>query len=272
MASNIHHGSNTPLLAASDPPPVSVVNGAGASPFLFIGDHAGNVIPSRLDALGLGAEELGRHIAIDIGVHGLGERLAEAMDATFIRQTYSRLVVDCNRYPDAPDAVAQVSDGTAIPANADLTPADRAARFDEIHEPYQRAIGAEIARRIAAGVPPILISLHSFTPALRGGGPRGGSLRPWHVGVLHDAGRAEFARAMLAAFAADGSLVVGDNEPYRMDTIDYTVPRHAYPAGLAYAELEVRQDLIGDDEGQRRWATIIARALATAATGLDREG
>ncbi|WP_236694507.1 N-formylglutamate amidohydrolase [Sphingomonas sp. Leaf343] len=245
----------SPLFVAGDPPPVSVVNPGGASPFLFIGDHAGNVIPLSLGTLGLDDAERDRHIAWDIGVAGLGGRLAAAMDAAFVRQTYSRLVVDCNRRHDAPDAIAPISDGTVVPGNADLTGADRAARFAAIHEPYQTAIAAEIARRTAAGQPTILIALHSFTPVF------GGVARPWQIGVLHDGGDAGFARGLLEVLRRDADLTVGDNEPYRMDLIDYTVPRHAYPAGLPYAELEVRQDLIADDTGQAAWAARLERVL-----------
>lgn len=207
-----------------------------------------------MDSLGLSQTDLARHIGWDIGVGGLGELLAEAMDAVFIRQTFSRLVVDCNRRPEAPDAIAPVSDGTRVPGNAELSPGARAARFAAIHEPYQRAIAAELERR--AGVETILIALHSFTPALAGG-----AARPWHVGVLHDGGDPSFARALLGELARDASLVVGDNEPYRMDLIDYTIPRHAYSPRLPYAELELRQDLVADRGGQQRWATILATAL-----------
>ena len=263
MASDVHHQPNAPLLAATDPPPTTVVNPHGRSRFLFIGDHAGNVIPSRLGDLGLPPVELTRHIAWDIGVAGLGERLADAMDATFIRQTYSRLVVDCNRRPDADDAMPPVSDATIVPGNTYVSADARAARLEEIFEPYHRTIERQIAQRCAAGRAPMVISLHSFTPALANG-----VLRPWHVGVLHDAGDASFARALLTGLRRDGDIVVGDNEPYRMDTIDYTVPRHCYPSRLAYAELEIRQDLLGDDEGRTFWADRLAKELTLLGTAI----
>ncbi|WP_217431008.1 N-formylglutamate amidohydrolase [Sphingomonas bacterium] len=266
-----------PLLRAGDPAPVSVVNPGGASPFLLIGDHAGNVIPEALGTLGLPAAERARHIAWDIGIAGLGEAMARDMDAVFVRQSYSRLVVDCNRRPDdagtngAPGAIAPTSDGSPVPGNRDLSRADRQARIDEIHEPYQQAIAAEIAHRRAAGRETVLIALHSFTPALKDG-----RARPWHVGVLHHLGEPAFARALIAALArdvsGDGSLTVGDNEPYRMDLIDYTVPRHAWPAGLAYAEIEVRQDLIGDAGGQAAWAARLKVALEAARENIGTAG
>lgn len=246
------------LLGAGDPPPVAVLNPAGRSAFLLLGDHAGIAIPAALGTLGLSAQDRARHIACDIGVLGLGQALAPLLDATFIHQAYSRLVVDCNRDPLADDAVPAVSDGSRISGNERMSPAEKAQRVAQIHVPYQQAIAAEIARRRARGRPVILVSLHSFTPMMAG------STRPWHVGVLHEGGDEAFAQAVLQALLAHARFVVGDNQPYHMDATDHTVPRHAFGAGLAYVELEIRQDLIGNAEGQHVWARILAEALVAA--------
>ncbi len=144
---NSHFGQM--LLSTDDPPPVRTLNPRGASPFLLIGDHTGNAVPSTLGSLGLTDEELTRHIAWDVGTADLGERLSAALDAVFIRQTYSRLVIDCNRDPDAHDATPAMSDGILVPGNIGLTPDDRAARISAIHAPYQAAIAAELVRRDA---------------------------------------------------------------------------------------------------------------------------
>lgn len=252
-----------PLLTAADSLPVRIENPDGRASFLLLGDHAGKLMPSRLGTMGLGAADRRRHIAWDIGVAELGAALAARLDAPFVAQRYSRLVVDCNRAPDAADAIAPVSDGTPIPANAGLSDAARAARFAEVHEPYHRAIGAELARRDAAGLETVLVALHSFTPVM------GPSARPWEVGVLHDRGDTRFALACLGLLRGRGDLVVGDNEPYRMDRIDYTVPRHAYPAKRPYVELEIRQDLLSEQAGVERWTAIFADVLTKGARALD---
>lgn len=244
-----------PLLGLNDPDPVRIVNPGGRSDLLLIGDHAGNVVPAALGSLGLDADDLGRHIGWDIGIAGLGEALAAMLDAVFIRQTYSRLVIDCNRDPARADAMPAVSDGTRIPANEGLTDANRAARVAAIHAPYQGAIAAELARRDADGRRTQLVSLHSFTPVMAG------VARPWQVGVLHDRGDLSLTHRTLARLRADPALTVGDNEPYRMDGIDHTVPRHAYP-DRPYVELEVRQDLLADATGVTAWAQRLATVLS----------
>ncbi|WP_293882192.1 N-formylglutamate amidohydrolase [Sphingomonas sp.] len=243
--------SRPSLLAVDDPPPWRVINPLGASSFLLLCDHAGNRVPTALGTLGLGADDLTRHIGWDIGAAGLSAMLAEALDATLVQQTYSRLVVDCNRGPTAADSVAVVSDGTRVPGNEGLSDADRAVRVAEIHEPYHAAIGSALASR----TDPVLVAIHSFTPAMNG------VARPWEIGVLHHLGNTDFAQAVLARLRETLDVPVGDNEPYAMDGIDYTVPRHAYAAGLRYVEIEVRQDLLATPAGQARISHILASVL-----------
>ena len=250
------------LLTSRDAQPVDVTNRAGASLFLLLGDHAGNGVPERLHGLELPAAELGRHIAIDLGVAELGHRLSALLDAPFIEQRYSRLVIDCNRDPDHPGSIAAVSDGTVVPGNADLSPHDRKARAEAIFDPYHQAVAALIAERERTGRRCIVVSLHSFTPVMNG------LARPWEVGVLHDGGDASFAAAVLCACRAAPELVVGDNEPYRMDGTDFTVPYHAFGAGRAYVELEVRQDELATPAGVLRVADLLHGVLNEAASVL----
>ena len=250
--------SHQPLLGDSDPPPAVVIREGGRADVLLVGDHAGNTIPSSLESFGVSADDLARHIAWDLGVRALGEALAAELDATFVRQSFSRLVIDCNRDPSAADSIAESSDGTPIPGNVALGPDAREQRRAAIHEPYHQTIARELERRRAVGANPVLVALHSFTPALAG------AQRPWHVGLLHDAGDTTLSRALLARLRQEPALCVGDNEPYRMNGTDYTVPRHAYPSRLRYLEVEFRQDLLPDAEHARLWARRFALWLGDA--------
>jgi predicted N-formylglutamate amidohydrolase len=251
--------ASTRLLGADEAPPFSVLNPGAGSPLLLVGDHAGRDIPRRLKGLGLPPGALDGHIAWDIGAGALGEALAARLGATYIRQRYSRLVIDCNRDPARPDAMPEISDRVPIPGNAALDAAARAARVGEIFEPYHARIAAELDGRSGRTV---VVSVHSFTPVLNG------EARPWRFGVLH-LGASRFSAAMLARLrAAFGGDLVGDNQPYSMDGTDFTVPHHAVARGLDYLELEVRQDLIGDAQGQAEIAAAIAPMLADAAADL----
>lgn len=208
--------------------------------------------------LGLSGPDLSRHIAWDIGVADLGQRLAGLLDATFIAQRYSRLVIDCNRDPARSDSMPAVSDGSAIPANADLSPDERAARIAQVFSPYHAVIAAELDRRAAEGLPTVVVALHSFTPVMQA------FRRPWRFGILH-LGDSPFSMAMLARLRAEADAPkVGDNEPYRMDEVDYTIPHHAIGRGLDYVELETRQDLLADAAGVEAVAERLARVLPAA--------
>jgi predicted N-formylglutamate amidohydrolase len=252
------------LLGADDPTPVSVVRDDGRANVVLIGDHAGNGIPAALGDLGVSASERVRHIAWDLGVQGLGEEVAARLDAVFVSQRFSRLVVDCNRDPDDPRAILERSDGTEIPGNAGLDAASRRARVTEIHDPYQERIAAAMEARRRGGKDPVIVALHSFTPVL------GDRPRPWQIGVLHDKGDTRLSQAMLARLRREADLTVGDNEPYKMDGTDYTIPRHAYPKGTPYLEIEFRQDVLATAAARALWAERFATWLhdAMAAVGL----
>lgn len=245
------------MLSQADPAVVTVTNRGGASPLLLIGDHAGRAVPRRLSGLGLAPPAMDLHIAWDIGVAGLGRLLARRLDACFLAQAYSRLVIDCNRRPGEASSIAQVSDGVVVPGNSDLDPDQAEARRLEIYQPYQDAIAEELDRRSAAGEACVLVSLHSFTPVFAG------QARPWRMGVLHR-GDSAFSAAVLARLQGELRDQVGDNQPYRMDETDNTVPLHVDARGIDYVELEVRQDLIAEPNGQAWAAEVIARALSAA--------
>ena len=242
------------LLSPGDPEPLIVHNAGGSSSHVLVCDHSGRGIPGRLGALGLRPEDLERHIAWDIGAGALAVQLGRALDACVVRQAYSRLVIDCNRWPGREDLVPPVSDGTRIPANEGLSAEAVAERLAVIYAPYHAGISAVIDTRLAVGRPVSVISVHSFTPVMND------VARPWHVGVLH-AGDSPLSNRLLALLTAEDGLEVGDNQPYSLGETDYTVPVHAQRRGLDYLELEVRQDLIESAAGQARMAGLLARLL-----------
>lgn len=246
------------IISDADPRPAGFLNCQGSSTFLLTGDHAGNLIPPALAGLGLAPEILSLHIAIDIGVMQLGQLLSETLDAPFVFQRYSRLVIDCNRDPARADAIPAVSDGIAVPGNQTLSSAARKLRVAEILTPYQAAIAALLSWRRSAGQPTALVALHSFTPVMDG------VARPWDIGVLYDGGDTRFALALLSGLRRRTDIIVGDNAPYQMDETDYSVPLHAYGQHIPYVEIEVRQDLLATAEGQKRIAAILCETLRMA--------
>jgi len=243
------------LLASNEPSPVTIHNPGGVSPLLLVADHAGNRIPRALGDLGVSQAERARHIGWDIGIAGVSRRLADALNAVLIQQNYSRLVIDCNRPPGVPSSTPEISELTAIPGNVDLSEANRSARVADIFRPYHDAIETELTRRLNDGQPVALVAMHSFTPVYKG------FVRPWHAGVLYNRDD-RFSKKLKALLDAEGDLTVGDNEPYSVDDLtDYTIPVHGEKRGLHHIAIEIRQDLIADDDGQAAWAARLARLL-----------
>jgi predicted N-formylglutamate amidohydrolase len=188
----------------------------------------------------------------------VARRLAGELDAELVLQRYSRLVIDCNRPLDAPDSIASRSGGVVIPGNRAVTRAEAEERARLVFEPYHEQIRRTLNERDQRGQRSVLVALHSFTPELLG------TVRPWHAGILYQRD-ARLARPLLELLRQEPSIEVGDNQPYAAsDLTDFTINEHGERRGLAHVELEVRQDLIGDEAGQKLWAGRFARLLRTA--------
>ncbi len=231
--------------------PVRITNRGGNSPLVLICDHASNFLPAQFGTLGLEKSDLQRHIAWDPGAQPVALRMAEALDAVLVESCVSRLVVDCNRPLDAPDLIPPVSETTAIPGNADLS-ADRA---QGARRPVVAAFPCGgrkvVSERLARGQATRLVSIHSFTPIYRG------KSRPWQIGVIHDDDR-RIAAPLIAALQALKGITVGVNEPYSpADRVYFTLERHARSRGLPCAMIEIRNDEISDEAGQRKWADLL---------------
>lgn len=242
------------LLQPGDPAPFGIENAEAASPIVFASDHAGRAIPARLGDLGLEEAELARHIGWDIGIHGVTHALARALDAVYVFQPYSRLVIDCNRRPGNGQSIVLSSDGTVVPANQNLSEDEKRAREDGILRPYHRELGRVLEERKAAKRATVMFLMHSCTPRLRVD-PKP---RPWEIGILANRDW-RVGNAMIELLRAETDLCVGRNEPYVVsEEADYTLPLHAEEGGLPCVEIEIRQDLIAEPEGQAEWARLLA--------------
>ena len=242
------------LLEDDEPRPFLVERPAGASPFFLTCDHAGLLIPRRLGDLGVEEHARRTHIGWDPGALAVAMRLSALLDATLVAQPYSRLVIDCNRVAGTAPSIPERSERTEIPGNAGLSSAARRERERAIFEPYHAEIERLLDQRAAAGRAAVLLAVHSFTPVYDG------VPRPWHVALSNDDYR-PLAEAMLAGLRKEPALVVGDNEPYSVDDVDYGVPVHGGRRGLPRALLEIRQDRIETEAGQEEWARRIAGIL-----------
>ena len=247
--------NDAPLLAPDEPAPFELLAASGLRPLVLACDHASNRLPRSLDGLGLNNDSLEDHIAWDVGAGAVTRLLSERLQASAVLGGYSRLVMDLNRDREDPTAIPEISDGVLIPANLGLSVAARAERTRAIFDPYHEALRRMIQERTTTKQTPVMICLHSFTAYQHG------VWRPWQVGILWDADP-RLAVPLMAALREPGDILVGDNQPYSgRHSADFTVDHHAEALGLAYGAIEIRQDLIEDEPGQRRWADRLAAVL-----------
>ena len=246
------------LLSTRDEKPFVVVNGNGNSTIILTCEHAGRAIPESLGNLGVNREVMECHIAYDIGVENVAKQLSALLDASLVLQPYSRLVIDCNRPFNAPDSIPVSSDGTNIHGNLALDDDSRQKRYNEIVQPFHEIVTHQIDQKLVAGLIPILISVHSFTPKLM----VDGQLRPWHMGLLYNRDDRLAKNLQKILNNQHPRLNIALNEPYSVsDADDYTIPVHGEQRGIPHVMLEINNSEIISSVGQMRWASILAGCI-----------
>jgi predicted N-formylglutamate amidohydrolase len=242
------------ILEPDESPSVSFTEGRNKD-WLVVCDHASNRLPRALKSLGIPRQYLDLHIAWDIGAALVATRLASRLGAPLVASGYSRLVIDCNRYPSAQDSVPAVSDHHKITANAEIDEEGRRQRQIEFFLPYHRAIDSALRDAENRGNTPAFISIHSCAPSMNG------RHRPWHIGIawLHDQ---RMSSPLLEHLSRLRNITVGDNQPYDLVVgDDFTTPEHAMRRGLAHLQIEFRQDLLATPQAAESWADLLFDAL-----------
>jgi len=225
---------------------------------LIVSDHASNRVPADIE-LGIDPALLDQHVALDIGVAEVGQRMAAQAGVAAFQGNVSRLVCDFNREEDAPAVIPHASDGHEIPGNL-FDIASREERLVRFYRPFHN----ELARLLDSYPPVLVLSLHSFTPRLAA---RPDEMRPWHVGVLYNSNEVP-ARIAIPLLEAEG-LTVGDQQPYSGKLLNATMNRHAEAYGRPYLGVEVRQDQIAEPAGQALWADRLTRIAFEVALPLQ---
>lgn len=244
-----------PLIGPGDAPPFTTYNEHAKAPVLVVVDHASPYFPATLNQLGLADWVLERHVAWDIGADKLARFLADELDAQAVLAGFSRLIVDPNRNPADPSAFPEISDGISIPGNIGLDEHQKALRVQSFFKPYHDAIADKLECFSEAGIVPVMIAVHTCSPVFDR------IVRPWHVGIMWDKDP-RIPVPFIRNLERVSGVCVGDNEPYSgRHPHDFTIDHHAEPAGLPHVGIEVRQDLVCEEAGARKWAGVLAEGL-----------
>jgi len=244
-----------PLIGPGDSPPFTTYNDHGKSHILLVADHASPFFPASLNQLGLADWVLERHVAWDIGVDKLARFLADELDCQAVLAGFSRLIIDPNRQPGGRSAIPEISDGISIPGNIGLDDRQKALRVQSFFKPYHDKISERLRSFSDNGIVPVLIAVHTCSPVFDR------IVRPWHIGIMWDKDP-RIPVPLIENLESMKDVCVGDNEPYSgRHPHDFTIDHHAEPSGLPHVGIEVRQDLVQDEDGARKWAGILAKGL-----------
>jgi predicted N-formylglutamate amidohydrolase len=227
------------------------VSGGSVSQVILTCEHASKRLPRRLEANREARRFLDDHWGWDIGAWSLTRAVAARLGAGALGGRWSRLWIDLNRPIADPTLIRPEVEGFVLPWNRRLRPASIERRVLEFHSPYHAEVDRQVLRRLVRGVRPILISVHTFTPELRG------QQRAFDAGVLFKNHRS-LACALGKGLRKTG-LRVRYNEPYSgLAGMMYAVDRHGSHHGLPCLELEFNQNLLRT----LKQADLMARAVA----------
>ena len=251
------------LLTREEGNPVAVEGFGSKGPYVFVCEHASNRLPAHVGNLGLDEDALSSHIAWDPGALAVARIMAKNLNSVLIFQRFSRLVYDCNRPPEAPDAMPAVSEIYSIPGNENLSQADRDLRTNALYVPFKKQVAEVLSERRSRGQPSIIVTMHSFTPVYKG------KHRDVEIGLLHD-DDARLADRMLPVAMNSGMYVVQRNEPYGpKDGVTHTLKEHGLANGLLNVMIEVRNDLIQEETSQGVMADFLTGLLLKGMSALS---
>lgn len=240
------------LLGAGEEP-VAIENADAPGDVLLVCEHGSRLLPERLGSLGLDQAALESHIAWDPGALELSRRLSTELDAVLYHQRFSRLAYDCNRPHDAPSAIVTTSESYAVPGNRDISPEERSARINEIYVPFREGLASLIRRRNAAGKSTVLVTIHSFTRVYFG------RARDVEVGILHARDSRMADEIMREVEHLPPRYVIRRNEPYGpADGVTHTLIEHGIKNNLPNVMIEVRNDLLRNNDDQIAMAAFLA--------------
>jgi predicted N-formylglutamate amidohydrolase len=202
----------------------------GKPALLVTCEHGGNRVPEEYIALFAGnGALLASHRGYDPGAARLARALAVRFDAPLVLSQVTRLLVDPNRSEGRTDLFSEITRG--------LPRSTRRRILEEYHRPYRRRVEGLVARLLESSGGIVHLSVHTFTPRLRG------ETRNADVGLLYDPKRrweallARGWRKRLNLWLP--ALRIRMNYPYRGVADGLTTALRRRWDGTVYAGIEI---------------------------------
>lgn len=224
------------------------------APLVLLCEHASNEVPPPLLTSDADHPWLQTHWAWDIGTATVIKTVSEQLGCPGVLSNYSRLVCDPNRAPIDDTFIRREVEGHTLSFNNHLDENEIKRRVETHYRPYHQAVDAMIRDRLLADSSFLIFSIHSFTPNYMG------QKRDMEVGVLFDTYEKE-ATILYDGFKEKG-FDVRLNEPWSgANGMMFSPHKHGTAHNLVNLELEMRQDLVGNEENARGFGLILAQIL-----------
>ena len=215
-------------------------------------EHAFNTIPQEYKHLFEGAEEvLESHRGYDPGAFDLFSLLSELANFSQAQKT-ARLLVEVNRSVGHQNLFSEFTE--------ELISEEKEKLLKEHYFPYRNSVEKKIAEFIKKGEEVWHLSVHSFTPQLKG------ETRNADIGLLYDPSRkmekkisADFKRLLQEEIPA---LKIRYNYPYLGKADGFTTYlRKKFPKQYAGIELEVNQKFTENNRFPKGLKSAVLRSV-----------
>lgn len=221
-------------------------------PYIFICDHATNMIPKYLKNLGLKNKQLASHIAWDIGAKELTIKLAKDLNSLCCFSNFSRLLIDPNRSKRSFESIVSSQDGHRIPGNQKIKISDFKNRLKYYYS-YHKNLKLFITKCREINKKFILVSVHSFNQKYLN------EFRSLEVGILYNSNNVNLALKMFDFFEKN-NIPYGNNYPYSGFFYNFTLDLHCNNK-IQNICVELRNDLIMNKKGIDKWSEILKMAF-----------
>jgi len=217
-------------------------------------EHAGNQVPAAYRHLfAENPSILFSHRAYDIGILEVAKRMEQFLRRPLFACHTTRLLIDANRSLGHPNLFSEFS--------KTLPQGDKDWMVGNLYRRYRESVTNHVRRQIRRNRQALHLSLHSFTPVLRG------RIRTADIGILYDPKRERETAVAAALRPILGDLTglrIRRNYPYRGTADGFTSALRKIHNARAYLgiEIEINQAMLkGNGSKAAQLAELLCLAL-----------
>eukprot|EP00164_Ancoracysta_twista_P004371 GFYU01005893.1.p1 GENE.GFYU01005893.1~~GFYU01005893.1.p1 ORF type:complete len:340 (-),score=55.62 GFYU01005893.1:18-908(-) len=251
--------SKWPTPATYTAPAYEVIMPANPKSTLFLTcEHASNALPSPWKWSEKDERLKNMHWAVDIGAEELTRELAADLGCGAIFARFSRLLCDANRPLDSETLARPLADGEVIELNVNAEEEKR-RRVQTTYMPYHWELERVLKTLKDEGAVTTVLSIHTYTDNYEG------ERREVEVGILENDDKMVPVVEQMTQSMRHAGFRTEINQPWSgREGLMYSAYSHAEKQGMAALMLEVRNDLASDAYWRQVFRGDFARAMADA--------